>query len=347
MKCEECLNIITEYVEGELDERTAGFITAHMAGCEACAKVYDKLQREQEMYAGFLSEVQESPALWSAVQASIEKGAAVSATQPLMPTRSWFSGLSGFPRFGLAFALALLIIGMSLGLMRHLTSRRSTPNDLAVSDTPSDGPSSLQSQVRPADPIDPATAQNGVEASHKKTDRTPAKRNAQRDELSKHLLQANSNLRRNNNTKLVPATQLSPALSRPEEWLAFSAETADAMRKRSKLNSLLDGETARHLEQSQVMLRSLRNVIRGDAASTSNISYERRFSQGLLSKNILLRRNAAARGDVLSESLLSRLEPFLLDIANLQDRPSSADLGLIDQRIRENEIIATLQAYIG
>src|SRR6266849_1399772 len=73
MKCEQCLNTIEAYIEGELDERTTGFITAHLAGCAACAQVFDELRREQEMFLGFINEVKESPALWSAVRTGIEK----------------------------------------------------------------------------------------------------------------------------------------------------------------------------------------------------------------------------------------------------------------------------------
>jgi len=340
MKCEQCLDTIQEYLEGELDERTTGFITAHLAGCAACAQVYDELQREQEMYAGFFNEVKESPALWSAVRASIEKEKAVNARPPVVSTRFWFSGPLSYPRFSLVFALSLLLIGIGIGLLRLLSSHRSRSEDLAVSSQPGGAASPLQNQIKRGNPLSAGTPVTGSD----NTDLTPPKRIRQRDGLSKRLL-ANSNSSRNDrNPDLARAPLPKPNAG---ELLALNAAMNDQVRRRLKFSSLLDSETARHLEKSEVMLRSLRNIIRGDGASTYDISYERRLSRRLLINNILLRRNAGARGEVLTENLLSRLEPFLLDIANLQDRASATDLRLIGQRIREREIIATLQAYIG
>ncbi|MFN2498618.1 MAG: anti-sigma factor [Pyrinomonadaceae bacterium] len=344
MNCKECLKIIEEYVERELDERTTGFITAHIAGCATCAKVHDDLQREQEMYSAFLSEVTEPPALWSAVRAGMEKEAAVSATQTPMPTRTWLPGSLSYPRFGLAFGLALVIIGVGIGLMRLRSSLNTSDN--RASSNPSGTASLPQNPINPSKPVEPATAGTQVKASDR-TDKTLSEKNRQSDALSKHSPAANSNFARSNKMKPVQPRQLSPTPSSVAELLAGNAETIDAVQKRWNSSSLLDGETARHLEKSQMMLRSLRNAIREDEAPTSTIYHEKELSRELLAKNILLRRNAAARGDVLTENLLSRLEPLLLDVANLQDKPSSTDLRLLEERIREKEIIATLQAYIG
>jgi len=353
MKCDECLNLIEEYIEGELDERIANFINAHVAGCAACAKVYDGLQREQEMYAGFIGEVKESPALWFAVQTGIEKESVAQATHTASLTCSQFSKLFSLPRLSLAIALALLVIGLGIEVARRLSSQRSTHERLAVSSQPGGLASTMQNTINPAAPANAVNADAQVEASDKQAKRVPLEGNAPRDELSKHSMIATSNSRWNNKTQQdiktqqIPVRRLSPPISIHKELLAFSPEMTGVAQQRLKFNSLLDRETSRHLEKSEVLLRSLRNASRTDAAPVSDISYERRMSQELLNKNILLRRNAAARGDVLTENLLSRLEPLLLDIANLQESPSSTELRSIGQRIGEKEMIATLQAYIG
>jgi hypothetical protein len=235
----------------------------------------------------------------------------------------------------------LLIIG--IGVMRYFRSPGSKPNNPAVASKPGLVAPSPQNPIKPGDRV---TAGIQVKTSDK-TGRPGTKTNRRRDGLSKQLQMASSNRRRNDNVKPVLARRISSPLSKPEELLTLNPEMNDVAQRRLKFSSLLDDETARHLERSEGMLRSFRNVIRVDEGSTYEISYERRLSQKLLTQNILLRRNAAARGDVLTENLLSRLEPFLLDIANLQDMPPSSDLRLIDQRIREKGIIATLQAYIG
>jgi hypothetical protein len=63
----------------------------------------------------------------------------------------------------------------------------------------------------------------------------------------------------------------------------------------------------------------------------------------LLSQNIFLRRNAEVAGDVSTAELLSNVEPLLLDIANMDQRPSSDDVSLIRNRIEKKEIVAALQ----
>jgi hypothetical protein len=46
-----------------------------------------------------------------------------------------------------------------------------------------------------------------------------------------------------------------------------------------------------------------------------------------------------------AEELLGSLEPFLLDIANLPDRPSNGDVRSIKERMQKKEIVSALQIY--
>jgi hypothetical protein len=104
-----------------------------------------------------------------------------------------------------------------------------------------------------------------------------------------------------------------------------------------------DFETANYLESAQMLLRSFRNI----AASEGEVdlSYEKERSRELLYRNIVLRRNAEAKGDLPITGLLGSLEPILLDIANLPDDSSQADVRSIQERIQKKEIVATLQVY--
>lgn len=105
-----------------------------------------------------------------------------------------------------------------------------------------------------------------------------------------------------------------------------------------------DSGTARHVEQAQVLLRSFRNArAGGDDPATTEIAYEKRRSKELLYRNILLRREAASRGNVEVESLLSNLEPTLIDIANLPDKPARDEVRSITERMRKKNIVAMLQ----
>jgi hypothetical protein len=104
-------------------------------------------------------------------------------------------------------------------------------------------------------------------------------------------------------------------------------------------------KTARHVEQAQLLLRSFRNARPIDAGrrASSDLAYEKQRSKKLLYENIVLRREAASRGNLPVESLLDSLEPILIDIANLPDRPAPAALREINERMRRKNLVAMLQ----
>jgi hypothetical protein len=104
-------------------------------------------------------------------------------------------------------------------------------------------------------------------------------------------------------------------------------------------------KTARHVEQAQLLLRSFRNARPIDAGrrASSDLAYDKERSKKLLYENIVLRREAASRGNLPVESLLDSLEPILIDIANLPDRPAPAVLREINERMRRKNLVAMLQ----
>lgn len=106
-----------------------------------------------------------------------------------------------------------------------------------------------------------------------------------------------------------------------------------------------DLETAKHLEKAQMLLRSFKNVSLESDDYAAEASYEKEVSRGILQKNVLLRRNAEAKGNLPAEELLGSLEPLLLDIANLPVKPSQEDVRSVKERIQKTEIITTLQIY--
>jgi len=127
---------------------------------------------------------------------------------------------------------------------------------------------------------------------------------------------------------------------------ATSEHEPDLVAERMPLmNPFVDAETARHIERAQVLLRSFRNTRDEGKQSDPEILYEKQQSRGLLSKNVLLRRDAEAKGNMPVEELLGGLEPFLLDIANLSDKPSNEEVRSIKQRMQKKEIISALQIY--
>ncbi len=100
----------------------------------------------------------------------------------------------------------------------------------------------------------------------------------------------------------------------------------------------------RHFERAQMLLRSFRNS-RPTEQTNYNLSYEKNRSRHLLYENILLRREAEARGDWSMEEVLNNLEPLLLDIANLPETATTDDVNPIKERMQKQEIVAKLQFY--
>ena len=102
-------------------------------------------------------------------------------------------------------------------------------------------------------------------------------------------------------------------------------------------------QTARHLEQSELLLRAFRNIRFGRKRAEGELSYQRKRAQELVNQNIMLRREADAAGDVQVASLLGSLEPILLDIANLRDKPRNDEVRTIRDRVERQSLVALLQ----
>ena len=133
-----------------------------------------------------------------------------------------------------------------------------------------------------------------------------------------------------------------------EEAVAFNESGFDGTgRERIMTGSvaLLEVEAARHFEKAQMLLRSFRNASVAAGETALDLSYEKERSRTLLYKNIVLRRGVEARGSLPMEDVLTSLEPILLDIANLPERPSIDEVNSIRQRMQRKEIVATLQVY--
>lgn len=109
--------------------------------------------------------------------------------------------------------------------------------------------------------------------------------------------------------------------------------------------SPVDEDTLKHFEKAQIFLRSFRNLQAAESDSAFEVADDKQRSQALLFKNVLLRREAEAKGNRPVEQVLSDLEPLLVDIANLSDKATRDEIGAIRERLQKREMIATLQIY--
>ena len=101
--------------------------------------------------------------------------------------------------------------------------------------------------------------------------------------------------------------------------------------------------TAMHFERAETLLRAFRNVRMEEPGAAAEVRYERARAKQLIYQNMMLRREADAAGDVQIASLLDSLEPILLDIANLPDKPDHDTVRVIRERVERKNIVALLQ----
>lgn len=104
-------------------------------------------------------------------------------------------------------------------------------------------------------------------------------------------------------------------------------------------------DTAKHIEQSKILLRSIKNVQISDTDDAIDVSYDKALSRRLLNENVVLRRDAEMKAKFPTKTLLADLEPFLIDIANLPDRARPEDVRVIKERVQKTEIVAALLDY--
>jgi len=101
--------------------------------------------------------------------------------------------------------------------------------------------------------------------------------------------------------------------------------------------------TALHFEKSETLLVAFRNVRLNEPGTASEVAYERKRAQQLVLQNMMLRRQADAAGDVQISSLLESLEPILIDISNLPDKPDKDAVRVIRQRVERKNIVPLLR----
>ena len=119
MKCEACLGMMDELIEGDLDGSLARQAIAHMAMCGPCSQLYANLGYEQEFFRKYLLEVEPTPALWATLRLELEKEKVIRTSQAQFRLQRWlaivFGGLNVTPQ--MATALVLITIGLAIGIM--------------------------------------------------------------------------------------------------------------------------------------------------------------------------------------------------------------------------------------
>jgi hypothetical protein len=179
MNCKDCSLVLEEYVDGALDEKQTPAVSLHLNTCSECARAYEMLRLEQEIYKRYDRELEITPALWTAIesriQASSETGTGVRAASSRF--RELF-GLFAAMRLSPAAvaAIVLLAIGITVFVTRY-SAVKQPPDDnrggqVAVVDVPDGGPNGPADSSKQPGTASPS--QNGSQGESQKDSITVA-----------------------------------------------------------------------------------------------------------------------------------------------------------------------------
>ena len=296
---------ISSLIDGELTQVEAREVERHLLSCGEC----------EQLRADFLNLRSEIAAFETSLQPAVQNRALkkILSTERRVPVR----GLQwSFATQAIAF-VALLIAGAVLSLMLFPSSDKS-PKSTARADLHPAAPlpsASVQPKATPEESPKPAPK----EVNNPRSAPSPAKRPPVREPKPGEQFAA------------IPET-VRPADARPGDARPADARPADAQTM-----------TAMHFDKAETLLVGFRNVRLNEPGTAEEIAYERKRAQQLVYQNMILRREAEASGDIQTESLLENLEPILLDIANLADKPNKDAVRVIRERVERKNIVPLLR----
>ncbi len=378
MRCEDCLPLIEEYFDGEVEGTAAATMGAHLAACATCAAALDALSFEQEIYARYDRRLEVGPDLWARVSAEIARDTPPprpAAPRPFLSrVREQLAAAAGAlaSRPALASSLALLLVAATAG-SPWLSRRQATVQPAEVADNnqadaapeartvitnaapavvvPSAGTTPEVSQ-----PTEGSLTADTAGANHPTIvptrdntraaeGRRPAARPKDTEvDLETLLASAPATQAASTNVVSFGAEEHEGADDTAALFVNASAPAREAAAGEARLLDPEEKELASHVEQAQMLLRSIKNA-RPDRAGSVDVAYEKSLSRKLLARNATLQLEAEVKGDKGTQQVLDTIEPFLLDIANLRENPSRDEVRSIRERVRKNQIVAALQVY--
>jgi putative zinc finger protein len=218
----------------------------------------------------------------------------------------------GWSTPAIAFA-ALVVVAAIMGLLFYQSSnteQRAPQQTVAVVQNPSPVPSPEPS-VEPSPASTPETSKDEKQPEAPKREKPPAPRK--------------------------------PLVRQPKPGEQFAVVTESPATLDHLRSADAETLTAVHFAKSETLLVAFRNVRLNTRETAEEVAYERKRAQQLVYQNMILRRQADAIGDVQIASLLESLEPILLDIANLPDKPDTNKVRTIRERVERKNIVPLLQ----
>ncbi len=318
MSCDQTEKI-SLLIDGELGPADAHSLELHLAKCSQCNQVRaDFLGLRNQIDAYALSG--ESSKLRPALANVLSK----SHTKPVQT--GWRHRFLGFGD-GLAFnsrlatVAAMVLLTLAIGAIAFLGYRPQREVAITNPTTPGSGVSESSGTPEAQDQI------------AKNSGRKPAKAPPR----------AKGPNGRKPSSRIKPGRERSAPKPLPQLQNAAPPNYAFVNNSNGANDIATITDAASHFEQSELLLRAFRNLRPTRGAKTPEIAYERRRAQQLLYRNIMLRREADSDGDVQVATLLGSLEPILLDIANLRDKPRNSEVQMIKERVERTSLVPLLQ----
>ena len=329
MKCEKYLDLIDDLIEGELDRQTSQKLNLHVFACPECRARYETLKQEKEIYARYLFDAEPPADLWAKFQTKLENEAVENSGSAKIHAviSGWRENLTGFLRLSPAVACGALILALGIGFVLF--------NFLANENAPVNVPLA-KNQPETID------IENDIENIKSENSRANVKEN-KNFVPPKNIIARNEKPETKIKTAMVEETKIKKkAVSENRNASGIEiARLTDAQRQIRTLES----EAVKQVEKVELLLRSFRNARSVEGGEAFDVAYEKEQARKLLEKNVRLRRDAETYGSFDTEEILSRVEPYLIDISNLESEPSPDKVRDIKERVKSQNIIAGLQIY--
>ncbi|HMS40881.1 MAG TPA: zf-HC2 domain-containing protein [Pyrinomonadaceae bacterium] len=318
MNCEKYAQLINDLVEGELDLQTAELVNLHIFACPNCETELENLSREKEIYAPFLFEIEPPNNLSARFQAKLE-----TVEQEKFISLSFYNRFSNF--FGTQFfkpilvcAIVLFVFGFGYFGLRNLVNNSEQTKAMPSVSSENKVFEGKSSGIVPPEITKAETVlwKRMVNVSQTKPEQVDAKPKAN-EVLSKKPF-----VRKNKPQNLKNETAINL-----QEIQVFQIRTAT------------------QLEKVEMLFRSFRNARFIEESEEYDIAYEKQRAERLLETNIKLRQQSEIYGTILENEMLSKVEPYLLEISNLDANPTQEEVLEIKQRIKNQNLIAGLQGF--
>lgn len=336
MNCEIYLFLIDDLTEGELDQLAASQVNSHLRNCLSCSAHYETLKKEKDMYAHYLFNVEPPKDLWAQIQEKLNSGSDAILQIPKTPvlSKGWKAYVPEFFRFYLVaagFAAALIVAAVGLSVFRNSETMIGEEYTAGKVENP------VQINKQP-EKVNPYPSKPFPEKDLPATPNSSPK--------TKSLLN-----RKTVNKVTSKSSVIKTAKGSKEAFVGYeklrqpvSNQANEEEKLRQQLREL-EEETAQQIEKTELLLRSFRNARVAEGGSGYDVEYEKQQARRLLEKNVRLRQIAESYGTLYTREILNKVEPFLLEIANLDDNSVPEKVLDIKERVKNQNIIASLQIY--